>query len=180
MLKSSSKAALRVSEAKAEQLSAKRIKAENAYLRAIGAKEGKAAIAFAGSGMQAGSDRGTIANVLCASGPGLYDYADIARNGEIGVSALSYSNLAYVANNFAFRADLVGLSVTFDSEAETVRVRTASAEDKADAIRRGAAVTGRSVATVAAVTGFRFAQKADKAARKAAPKADKADAEKAA
>lgn len=162
-----------IADAKAEQLADKRMRAEGAYLRAVGAKEGKADCAFAGTAMRLASVRGLIANVLCASGKGTYDYADVARNAEVGVSDLSYANLAYIANNFAFRADLVGLSVSFDTESESITVRVATADEKAEAIRKGASLTGRTFATVAAVTGFKAAPKAaPRKAAKAAPKAD--------
>jgi hypothetical protein len=155
-----------ISAAKSALLRDKRNKSEIAYAKAVGAKASKAEIAFAGTNMHTSSVRGAIANVACASGPGLYDYSDIAKQGEINLSDMSNSNLDYVANNFAFRADLVGLALAYDPQAQTVRVRYATAEEKADAIRQAASLTGRSFATVAAVTGF--VRKEGKAPRKGA------------
>jgi hypothetical protein len=165
-------AKISISAAKTEQLAQKRLRAEGAYLRAIGSKEPRSVVSFAGSAMHIGSDRGAAAAVLCASGAGSYDYAEIAKAARehlptFSVADLSRTNLDYIANNFAFRCDLVGYAVSFDKASETIRVRVATADEKAAAIRKAAALTGRSFATVAAVSGFKAPAKAPARPRKA-------------
>jgi hypothetical protein len=142
----------KVSASKAAQLADKRLRCEGAYLRAVGAQLSPSEIRFAGSAMQEGSARGAIANTFCAQEPGGYTYAAIAKAADVSLSDLSKANLDYVARAFAFRVDLVGLVVSFDDTG--VLIRRATRDEKEQAIRYAARITGRTAATVAAVSGF--------------------------
>jgi hypothetical protein len=142
----------KISAAKAAQLADKRLRAEGAYLRAVGAQLSPSEIRFAGSAMQEGSARGAIANTFCAQEPGGYTYAAIARAAEVSLADMSKVNLDYIARAFAFRVDLVGLVVSYDEDG--VIVRRATHAEKAEAVRYAARITGRKAATVAEVSGL--------------------------
>jgi hypothetical protein len=146
MSKVASKIAAR-KDAKSALLSAKRERAENAHAdmlayceqNKIRGTEKAALVAFASTAMQAASDRGAIAKAAFAAGKaGTFTFAAIAKAAKVSVSTLSTANLAYIARNVAFRADLVGFVFAYDSEAETISVRPYKAAQKAAPARKAA------------------------------------------
>ena len=145
-------------DAKSALLAAKRERAENAHAdmlayceqNKIRGTEKAALVAFASTAMQAASDRGAIAKAAFAQGKAAsFTYAALAKAAKVSLATLSTANLAYIARNVAFRADLVGFVFAYDADAETVSVRPYKAAQKA----------------------------APRKARKAAPLADKAASE---
>jgi acylphosphatase len=140
-----------VSAAKTAQLNSKRARSEGAYLRAIGAKETKADIAFAATAMHSGQVRGAIALALCTLGKGKHTFEEIAEQASVEVEYVR-PEIKYIARNFAFRADLVGFALSADDE--TVRVYTATHDEKVAAVRKAAQLSGRSAAKIAEISGL--------------------------
>jgi len=134
-------------DAKSALLAAKRERAENAHAdmlayceqNKIRGTEKAALVAFASTAMQAASERGAIAKAAFAQGKAAtFTYAQLAKAAKVSIAALSTANLAYIARNVAFRADLVGFVFSHDADAETVSVRPYKAAAKA-APRKGKA-----------------------------------------
>jgi hypothetical protein len=147
MLVASKKIAARVSR-KAEQLAAKRARSQNAHADAIAyCDENKVTgnaragyIAFASTAMQLGSDRGAIAHAILSPGKtGTFAFRDIAKAAKVKLSDMSRVNLAYIAHNVDFRRALVGFTIAFDLETQTVTVaRVASAAPRKPVSRKTA------------------------------------------
>jgi hypothetical protein len=123
-------------DAKSAILAAKRERAENAHADALAycdankirGTEKAALVAFASTAMQAASDRGAIAKAAFSEGKArVWTFAALAKAAKVSIATLSTANLAYIARNVAFRADLVGFSFVADGEAETVTVRPVKA-----------------------------------------------------
>ena len=123
--------------AKSAMLAAKRERAQNAHADAIAycdetkmrGTERAGYIAFASTAMQAGSARGAIAQAVLTEGKsGVQTYAAIAKKAKVSLADMSHANLAYIARNVEFRKALVGFTLSFDAEKETVTLRTYRAE----------------------------------------------------
>jgi hypothetical protein len=146
MSKASISRVARRTDAKAAQLQAKRLRAENKHADAIAHCEANKIrgaerlgyIAFESTGMQLGSARGAIAQfVLKAGKSATYTFAEIVKGAKVSTSDVTRANLAYIEHNIsALRQDLVGFTVDFDMSAETVSVRPYKAAQKAAPARK--------------------------------------------
>lgn len=94
--------------------------------------------------------RGKIARALCLMGPGRYTRVQVMRKADVG--KLFKPDAEYIRRAFYFRADLVGLIV--EPDGESFIVRKATADEKREAIRYSAHLTGRPTAAIARISGF--------------------------
>jgi hypothetical protein len=109
-----------------EHLAGKRANAEKKVLAARRRNLCAGEISFACCGLNASGTRGKLAHALCSGGPRAYDFGQLAETTGVDVIA---EDVEYVMRAFAFRADLVGLTVTAansSSEGKALELRFAS------------------------------------------------------
>jgi len=126
-----------VYSAKAAQIAAKMLRSQIAYEKAVAdcdvnkitGSERAGLVAFAATAMHDTQFRGAIAKAILTPGvSATYTFKEIAKKAKVNIGDISKVNLRYIAQNVQRRVALVGFSVDFDWEGETVTVRKAAAK----------------------------------------------------